>query len=71
MSFPRCGEVPDRRVPESRCPGLVCMSLDVRQRLFGHAMTLIADVDLSGQIVEITLTAERRVEIDRYPSGAA
>ncbi len=59
-------------------PELVCMnvahglmSLDVQQRLFGYAMTLIADVDLTGQIVEITLTAERKVEIDKFPSGAA
>ena len=63
---------------EPRHPGLVCMnvahglmSLDTQQRLYGYALTLIADVDLSGQIVEITLTAERKVKIDRYPSGAS
>lgn len=63
---------------EPRHPGLICMnvahglmSLDVQQRLLEHAMTQIADVDLSGQIIEITLTAERKVRFDRYPSGAA
>lgn len=63
---------------ETRHPGLICMnvahglmSLEVQQRLLEHAMTQIAGVDLSGQIVEITLTAERKVRLDRYPSGAA
>ena len=62
---------------EPRHPGLICMnvahgvmSLEVQQRLFEHALTQIAGVDLSGQIVEITLTAERKVRFDRYPSGA-
>lgn len=63
---------------EPRHPGLVCMnvahglmSLDVQRRLFGYAMTQIADVDLSGQIVEIALTAERKVRLDRHPSSTA
>ena len=63
---------------EPHHPGLVCMnvahglmSLDVQQRLFEHAMTHIADVDLSGQVLEVTLTAERKVRFDRYPSGTA
>jgi len=63
---------------EPHHPGLVCMnvahglmSLDVQQRLFEHAMTQLADVDLSGQVLEITLTAERKVRFDRYPSGTA
>ena len=63
---------------EPHHPGLVCMNVahglmspDVQRRLFGHAMTRIANVDLSGQIVEITLTADRKVQFDRYPSGAA
>jgi len=34
-------------------------------------MTQIADVDLSGQALEVTLTAERKVRFDRYPSGMA
>lgn len=58
-------------------PGLVCitvahglMSLDVQQRLFEYGMTQIADADLTGQIVEITLTIERAVRIHTYPSGA-
>ena len=59
-------------------PGLICMnvahglmSLDVQQRLLEHTMTQIAGVERSGLIVEITLTAERKVRLDRYPSGAA
>ena len=63
---------------ESRHPGLICMnvahglmSLDVQQRLLDHAMTKVAEVDLSGQIVEITLTAERKVRFDRYPPHTA
>ena len=63
---------------EPHHPGLVCinvahglMSLDVQQRLFEHAMTQLADVDLSGQVLEITLTAEKKVRFDRYPSGTA
>ena len=62
---------------EPHHPGLVCMnvahglmSLDVQQRLFEHAMTQIADVDLSGQVVEITVTAERKIRFDRYPPDA-
>ena len=61
---------------ESRHPGLICMnvahglmSLDVQQRLLDHAMKKVACVDLSGQIVEITLTAERKVRFDMYPPG--
>ena len=57
-------------------PGLVCinvahglMSLDVQQRLFEYAMTQIADADLTGQVVEITLTIERAVRFHTYPSG--
>ena len=59
-------------------PGLLCMtvthglmSLDVQQALFAHALTQIADADLSGQVVEITLAADRSVRVDRYPSKPA
>ena len=62
---------------EPRHPGLVCMnvahglmSLEIQQRLFDYALTQIADTDLVGQIVEITLAADRMVRIDSYPSGA-
>ena len=59
-------------------PGLVCMnvahglmSLGVQQGLFEHALTQITDVDLAGQVVEITLAADRTVRVDRYPSRPA
>ena len=59
-------------------PGLVCMnvahglmSLGVQQGLFEHALTQITDVDLAGQVVEITLAADRTVRVDRYPSRSA
>ncbi len=59
-------------------PGLLCMtvthgfmSLNVQQALFAHALTQIADADLSGQIVEISLAADRSVRVDRYPSRPA
>ena len=63
---------------EHRHPGLVCMnvahgmmSLGVQQTLFEHALTRMADAPLAGQIVEITLTAERKVRLDMYPSRPA
>ena len=63
---------------EPRHPGLVCMnvahgmmSLGVQQALFEHALTQMADAPLAGQIVEITLTAERKVRLDMYPSRPA
>ena len=55
-------------------PGLVCvnmahglMSLAVQQALFEHALGRIADDDLAGQVLEVTLTADRTVRVDRYP----
>jgi len=63
---------------EALHPGLVClnvahglMSLDVQQGLFEHALTQIADADLASQVVEIALTADRTVRVDRYPSRPA
>ena len=54
-------------------PGLVCfnvahglMSLNLQQQLFEYAMTQISDEDLSGQIIEITLTPEGEVRFDKY-----
>ena len=44
------------------------MSLGVQQGLFEHALTQVTDVDLAGQVVEITLAADRTVRVDRYPS---
>ena len=62
---------------ESLHPGLVCinvahglMSLDVQARLFEHALMQLAEVDLTGQVLEITLGSDRKVRADRYPSGA-
>ena len=56
-------------------PGLLCMnvahglmSLDVQQALFEHTLMQIADADLSGQVVEITLAADRSIRVDRHPS---
>ncbi|MYE02405.1 MAG: hypothetical protein F4Y03_14255 [Alphaproteobacteria bacterium] len=62
---------------EPHHPGLVCinvahglMSLDIQRRLFDIAMTRIADTDLVGQVLEITLSADRTVLIERYSAGA-
>ena len=53
--------------------GLVCvnvapglMSLAVQQALFEHALERIADGDLAGQVLEVTLTADRTLRVDRY-----
>ena len=58
-------------------PGLVCinvahglMSLDVQRRLFDLAIMQIAGTELTGQILEIALTSDMTVRIDRYsPDG--
>ena len=55
-------------------PGPVCMnvahglmmSLGVQQGRFEHALTQMTDVDLAGQVVEITLAADRTVRVHRY-----
>ena len=59
-------------------PGLIClnmvhelMSLAVQQALFEHALGQVADDDLAGQVLEITLTSDRTVRVDRYPSVPA
>lgn len=59
-------------------PGLVCvnvahglMSLAVQQALFEHVLGHIAGDDLASQVLEITLTADRTVRVDRYPSISA
>lgn len=56
-------------------PGLVClnvahglMSLDLQRGLFQHALTHIGDAGLAGQVVEISLAADRTVRVDRYAS---
>ena len=59
----------------NRHPGLICMnvahglmSLDVQTRLFELAVAQSAGTDLTGQIVDITLTAERQITVERYVS---
>ena len=63
---------------EPRHPGLVCiniaashMSLGVQQRLFEYAIAQVTGTDLTGQVVEITLTDDSTVRFDRFPSGSA
>ena len=45
------------------------MRLEVQTRLFGHALTQLADVELAGQVLEITLTADRTVRVERFATG--
>ena len=59
-------------------PGLICvnmahglMSLAVQQALFEHALGRAADDDLAGQVLEVTLTADRTVRVNRYPTVPA
>ena len=54
-------------------PGLLCvnvapglMSLAIQQALFEHVLERIADDDIAGQILEVTLTANKAVRVDRY-----
>ena len=56
---------------ETTHPGLICMtvahglmSLDVQQALFAHVLARIADADLTGQVVEVALAADRSVRLD-------
>ncbi len=57
-------------------PGLVClnvahglMRLRVHQELFEHALTHIGGDGLAGQILEVTLAADRTVRVNRYASA--
>ena len=61
---------------EHRHPGQVCMnvahglmSLDVQTSLFEHALVQLVDIGLAGQVLEITLTADHTVRVDRYVTG--
>ena len=54
-------------------PGLVCinvahglMSLEVQTSLFELALDQLAEVDLEGQILEVTLSADLVVRVARY-----
>ena len=62
---------------EGRHPGLVCitvahglMSLDVQTRLFAHALTLLAEQDTEGRVLEIALDADGTVRAELYPSAS-
>ena len=61
---------------EPRHPGLIClnvahglMRLEVQTRLFEHALAQVADVELAGQILEITLSTDRTVRVDRFATS--
>ena len=56
-------------------PGLLClnvahgfMRLGVQRDLFEYALTIVGDAGLAGQVLEITLAADRTVRVDRYAS---
>lgn len=61
---------------EPRHLGLIClnvahglMRLEVQTRLFEHALTQLADEELTGQVLEITLTSDRTVRVDRFATS--
>lgn len=58
-------------------PGLVCMNvahglmnLAVQTSLFEHALVQLADIDLAGQVLEVTLSADHTVRVERYVTEA-
>ena len=61
---------------EPRHPGLICMNaahgfmrLEVQTKLFEHALTRLADVELAGQVLENTLTSDRTVRVDGFATS--
>ena len=42
------------------------MNLDVQTKLFEHALAQLAEVDHTDQVLEVTLTHDRTVRVDRY-----
>ncbi len=61
---------------EPRHPGLVClnvahrlMRLDIQRNLSEYALETIGDTGLAGEVLEVTLAADRTVRADRYASG--
>lgn len=53
--------------------GLVClnvapgfMNLDVQKRLFEHALDRLKEKEPTNEVLEITLTTDRTVRVDRY-----
>ena len=61
---------------EPRHPGLICMNvahglmrLEVQTKLFEHALTQLADEELTGQVLEITLTSDRTVRVNRFATS--
>jgi predicted nuclease of predicted toxin-antitoxin system len=58
---------------EKTHPGLVClnvaprsMSLDVQRRLFTLALERLGNAELSNEILEVTLSADGTVLVERY-----
>ena len=56
-------------------PGLICMNvahglmnLSVQQALFEHAVALIVDNNLAGCVLEVNLSGDRKVRVDRFPA---
>ena len=61
---------------EPRHPSLVCMNvahglmrLEVQTKLFELALTRLADVELAGQVLKITLTSDRTVRVERFATS--
>lgn len=61
---------------EPRHPGLICMNvahglmrLEVQTKLFDHALTRLADVEFAGQVLDITLTSDWSVRVDRFATS--
>ena len=61
---------------EHNHPGLVClnvahglMSLAVQQALFERMLKHVADDNLEGQVVEVSLTTDRTIRFDTYRSN--
>ena len=50
-------------------PGL--MSLDVQKRLFALALDRLGDIEPINELLEITLTEERLVRVERYDLPSA
>ena len=45
------------------------MRLEVQTKLFEHALTRLADVEFAGQVLEITLTSDRTVRVNRFATS--
>ena len=61
---------------EPRHPGLICMNvahglmrLEMQTTLSEHALTQLADVELAVRFMEITLSTDRTVRVDRLATS--